>query len=195
MNDKLRLDDLLSTDEAVAYVNERLAAAGEPGVSAVGFRTHVHVPQYAQLEPIRLGERVMDDGARRNTLIVFTRRLLDEYVANRAHNRRSGAVRLVARPTAEETAQVFDTPAAVEYVNERIVEQGGMYTLTPALARYYRNTGHLPHRAVSAMKLVYIRGDLDAFAEFLLAESRRGYAGAIRTGEGEASEEADMEVL
>lgn len=32
-------------------------------------------------------------------------------------------------------------------------------------------------------------------AEFLLAESRRGYAGAIRTGEGEASEEADMEVL
>lgn len=178
MSDELRLEDLLSTAEAVAYVNARLAEMGEPGVSAATFRTHIHVPQYAALEPIRLGEREMEDGSRRDTLFVFTPRLLDEYIANRpanrgrelARRRRLGGGRLVARPTAAERAQVTDAPAAVEYVNRRIAEQGGTYTLTPAMLRYYRDLGKLPHRALSPAQGVYLRADLDALAEFLLAD-------------------------
>lgn len=178
MSDKLRLEDLLSTAEAVVYVNERLAEMGEPGLSAVTFRTHIHVPQYAQLEPLRLGEREMEGGGRRDTLFVFTPRLLDEYLANRSANRgrdlarrrRMGGGRVVARPTEEELAQVFAAPSAVEYVNRSIAEQGGTYALTPAMLRYYRDLGKLPHRAVSPAQGVYLRGDLDALAEYLLAE-------------------------
>ena len=175
---QLRLEDFLSTAEAIEYVNARLAEAGEKPVSAATFRTHIHVPQYAQLEPIRLGAREMEDGSRRDTLFAFTPRLLDEYLANRpmnrgrdlARRRRLGGGRVVARPTAAEAAQVLDAPAAVEYVNERIAAAGGSYTLTLAMLRYYRDMAKLAYRPLSPVQGVYLRRDLDALAEFLLAE-------------------------
>lgn len=169
-SERLTAADLYGFAAALKYVNARLAAAGERPLSMAGFRRHVYGPGdgLLQLEPLPLSMRARADGPDRSTGVIFTRRMLDEYLANRAHNAGYGVERVVTRPTADERAQVMGLAAALAYVNEALARRGASYGLPEGSMGYFRRRGMLAARP-AGRAVAYTAADLDAFADALVA--------------------------
>lgn len=158
----VRLDDLYGLDEALAYVNERLG--GEKGLSMVGFKRHIYddparPSSLFQLEPLPIGRREYARHVKAAGL-VFTRRMLDEYLANREHNARRGVERTVTRPTDAERAAVLGWAEALALINGRLAAEG-LRPLHPRAFQSLYRRGRLPVRTFSRRVAVYTTADLD----------------------------------
>lgn len=165
--------DLFGFDDALAYVNTALEASGGRPLSVAGFRRHVYdgPDGIFQLEPIPLGMRSRDDGPDRATGLVFTRRMLDAYLADRPHNERYGAEQRVTRPTEAERAQVMGLGPALDYVNAALEAAGSKSRLSKDILGYRRRRGLVGHRMAGRVA-AYTAADLDELTAALLARGR-----------------------
>lgn len=171
----IRLEDIYNMDEALEYINQRLAAEGGRPLSLPGLRRHIYDDPARpgtlfQLEPIPLGRRVYDDYEKPLGL-VFTRRMLDEYVANREHNARHGVARRVTRPTADELAAVLSPAEARARINEWLRRRGIKYRMTSATFNMRRHLGRIPHRVIGKVS-VMTAADMDAVAHDVVRQLR-----------------------
>ena len=172
-NDKqLTAADLFGFDDALAYVNAALSASGGRPLSVSGFRRHVYdgPDGIFQLEPIPLGTRSREDGDRA-TGLVFTRRMLDAYLADRPHNERYRAEQRVTRPTEAERAQVMGLVQALDYVNAALAAAGSSSRLTEDILGYRRRQGKVGYRMAGRVA-AYTAADLDALTAGMLARGR-----------------------
>lgn len=116
----MTLDEVYDTAGAVEYINARLVELGQPGVAAATFKQHIHQEPWVQIVPIRVGAA---DG--RASALAFTRRLLDDYIDNREHNRRDGVARRVSYPKHWETL-IMGPAEAMAYVNDCLAADGAV---------------------------------------------------------------------
>lgn len=165
--------DLFGFDDALAYVNAALSESGGRPLSVPGFRRHVYDGPNGifQLEPIPLGMRSRDDGPDRATGVVFTRRMLDAYLADRPHNERYGAEQRVTRPTDAERAQVMGLGPALAYVNAALAAAGSSSRLTEDILGYRRRQGKVGYRMAGRVA-AYTAADLDVLTAELLERGR-----------------------
>ena len=172
----VKLDDLYSLPEALAYVNEAAEAAGGRPLTLVGFKRHVYDNNgLFQLEPVRIGRRPGRPGERRETRamgIVFTRRMLDEYLANREANRAApGGARVVTRPTAAERRALMSWSEAHALLNALLARRKAPLRVSETSFNSYRSSGKLPSKVIGKVA-VYTLGDVEAFAGELARRSR-----------------------
>jgi hypothetical protein len=171
------LDDLYGFADALAYVNERLPA--DRRLSPPGFRRHVfddpaRPGSLFQLEPLALG-RTRGGHGDRAVARVFTRRMLDEYLANREANARRGVERRVTRPTDAERAAVLSWRPARARMNARLAANGVRWRVGEAAFLGWQARGVLPHRIVGRAA-VYLAADVDEFTRTYL----RRWRGSVR---------------
>lgn len=173
--------DVFGIDEALAYVNERLPE--ERRLSAPGFRRHVfddpaRPGSLFQLEPIALGQRVYAD-RERATALVFTRRMLDEYLSNRANNARRCAERVVTRPTGEERAALMGRGAARLWLNDWFSVRRLPFRISESSMNDYQATGRIPHKIIG-QTAAFLTRDVEMFAH----EFARQWRGRMRPAAG-----------
>lgn len=170
------LDDLYSLPEALAYVNEAAEATGSRPLTMVGFKRHVYDNNgLYQLEPIRIGRRPGRPGERRETRamgIVFTRRMLDEYLANREANRAApGGERLVTRPTVAERRALMSWAEAHAQLNALLARRKTPLRVSEVSFNGYRSSGKLRSKIIGKVA-VYTLADVEAFAAELARRAR-----------------------
>lgn len=174
---ELTLGDLYNQAEALAYINAALVARGGRPLSRSGLRRHMYddpaIPgTLFQLEPIPVGRRdYRTAGDRRPTNIVFTRRMLEEYLAGRAENARPLSARRVTRPTPAELDQVMGHAEALALVNEYLAAVGSDYRLTESNFNIRRSRGQIPHK-VLGRAAVYLKGDMEDVAREMAEKSQ-----------------------
>ena len=153
------LDEVYGRREATGYVNRALKAAGHRPLSLGYFLYDGR--SGLRLEPLRLGERtggIVADG-RYAQRMVFTRRLLDAFIAARLAGER-GAV----RPTEAERDAFMEASAAVAWLNDWWAARGIDYRVSRATMFLHRAAGRLPAVDAGGV-MVYHRLDLAALAE------------------------------
>jgi hypothetical protein len=161
------LHEVYDRTAALGYVNARLRQAGTREVSEGAFlkATHEVYERAFRLEPLRLGERPggLGPDETRARVVVFTKRMLDEYVAGRL-------VWLdeVVRPSAAERATFLASADAVAWVNERWEARGIDYRVDDRLLAYHVRAGRLPV-TLAGRVAVYRRDDLAALVEDVVA--------------------------
>jgi hypothetical protein len=179
--DRLELADVFGTEEALAYINERLPESER--LSLPGFKRHIfddpnREGTLFQLEPLALGGRVYADGDRASVL-VFTRRMLDDYIANRPANARRRAERAVTRPTEHERAVLLGWPDVQTRLNNWFAARRLPFRISESAMSSYRVNGRIPFRRVG-QSAVYLARDVDAFAH----EFTRHWRGRLRAQAG-----------
>lgn len=181
--DGIELADVFGLDEALAYINERLP--GDLRLSVPGFKRHIHGEgkpgSLFQLEPIGLGKRVYAGGEAAMTL-VFTRRMLDEYLARRRANARRRAERVVTRPTEAERAALMGWTEARVWLNDWFIARRLPFRISASSMNAYRAKGRIPYRVVGK-SAVYLARDIEAFAHVFA----RRWRGRLRPMAGRPS--------
>lgn len=179
--ERLELTDVFGTEEALAYINERLPESKR--LSLPGFKRHIfddprRDKTLFQLEPIALGGRVYAAGEKASVL-VFTRRMLDDYIANREANARYRVERAVTRPTESERAALLGWPDAQTRLNTFFAARRLPFRISESAMSSYRVNGRIPFKRVG-QSAVYLARDVDAFAH----EFVRRWRGRLRAQAG-----------
>lgn len=187
--DALKLEDLFSRADALTYVNERLEAMGGSPIVDVTFNNHIYDRDVGEIEPLVLGVRtggfVSPARGEYAMQLLFTRRMLDEYVANRAYNHRARpGNKRVTRPTKDEEDAFLAGQSALDYINEELAARRVNFEMSAPLLQYYRRIGRVPYRLVGKL-LIYRVFDLERFVEDIAAaggwdESKRGRKRAVQ---------------
>lgn len=180
--DAIDLAELFGFDEALAYINSRLMEARR--LSVPGFKRHIYdaEPGLFQLEPIRIGWREYDGGEGKQGkayTLVFTRRMLDEYVTNRETNARRRGARVVTRPTESERAALLGRAEARAWLNDWFIARRLPFRISSSSMNAYRALGRIPHRVIGN-SAVYRTRDVEAFAH----DFTRRWKGRLRPADG-----------
>lgn len=191
--DALKLDDLFSRADALTYVNERLEAMGGSPIADVTFNNHIYDRDVCEIEPLVLGTRtggfVSPVRGEYAMQLLFTRRMLDEYVANRASNHRARpGDKRVTRPTKDEEDAFVAGQSALNYINEELALRKVDFEMSAPLLQYYRRIERIPCRLVGRL-IIYRFLDLDRVVEEIAAgggwsESKRGRKRSQQDDEG-----------
>lgn len=172
--DTPQLEDVYGITSALEYVNARLAAEGLPTLTMVGFKRHMYDDpdrpgSLFQLEPIRLES--WPDEAGRAQAVVFTRRMLDEYLAAREHNAARGVERIITRPTPAEAREFLSTAEAQALATRLLAERGVDVAVTSSALRHRGTTGELP-RKVEGKTAVYTQTGIRALVDLLIEQGQ-----------------------
>lgn len=153
----MELDELYTLREAVDYLN-RHQPAGQKAITERRLKYAVH--ETGRLAPIPVGSRDYGRNGEAYT-IIFTRRMLDEYL-----RRMDQADAEPVRPGAADTTGWLESSAALAYVNERLRERGLEEMGADLFGHYRYQTDKLPSRTLGKVG-IFLERDLDAFVAYL----------------------------